>query len=160
MTATAVIVLDGVLRGSGDKMLPAGARLYHGLREVMSVAVVTNEASIESADYWLKINGFHKHPYLLSTDPLALDDADARSLQIQRLRQAGSVIDFVIEPDPVVALHLLNQGVATLLFTHPRFTNPEHRPDVTATITPWETFVSEIERQESLKATDERLVTG
>lgn len=156
--STAVITVEGVLKAhTGDRTLPAGQLLYHSLQEVMRVVLVTSGEDVEPVDHWLKVNGLRGHVLLLPADFRdPLDDGVRRLRQVAKIRETGPV-EFVVEPDPHVAEHLLRNGVATLLYTHPQYTAPEHRPDADREIKPWSSFVDEIDREQALRASDGRV---
>lgn len=158
MSATVAIVIEGVLsREVGEGVIPQGQRLYWGLMESYRVALITDRSDTDAVKHWLTVNGFDKHPYLITThlkDPE--DPADRRMQQISRLRQAGCHVDLLIEPDPKVAAHVMSNGVGVLNYLHPNYSNPRFRPDYKETVTPWAALVDEVERQRALREEDQR----
>jgi hypothetical protein len=157
MPATVVLVVEGVLRAHvGDRPLPAGMLLYHGLSSIGHVALVSNDDDAEWTSRWLRTNGFSNHNYLITADP-AVEPRQRRLAQISKLREAGHQIEFIVEPDPAEAAVLLANGISAMVMTHPRYSKPEHRPDYNDDIKPWADFVSEIERQQALRSSDPRI---
>jgi hypothetical protein len=158
MTATVAIVIEGVLgRNVGDGVIDQGQRLYVGLMQTYRVALITDRSDIEAVQYWLRINGFDKHPYLMTANLKDPDDPGERRMrQISRLRQAGCSVELLIEPDPLVAAHVMGNGVAVLNYLHPNYSNPRFRPDYKETVTPWNAIAEEVDRQRALREEDDR----
>jgi hypothetical protein len=146
MTATVAIVIEGVLqREVGDAVIHQGQRLYWGLMETYKVALVTDDTDAAPVQHWLRVNGFNKHPYLITANVLDSEDEGQRRLQqISRLRQAGCNVELVIEPNPQVAAYLMANGI------------PKFRPDYQESVTPWSELVGEVERQRALREEDTR----
>uniref|UniRef100_A0AAU3I6M1 Uncharacterized protein n=1 Tax=Streptomyces sp. NBC_01393 TaxID=2903851 RepID=A0AAU3I6M1_9ACTN len=158
MTATVAIVIEGVLqREVGSAVIGQGQRLYWGLMESYNVALLTDENAPEPVQHWLKVNGFNKHPYLITQNLKDPEDlAERRMRQISRLRQAGCNVELVIEPNPQIAAHLMANGIGVLNYLHPNYSNPRFRPDYQDTVTPWSELVGEVERQRALREEDQR----
>ena len=158
MAPIAVLAIDGVLRTPiGDGVITAGAVLYHGLAEVTSVALVCDE-DVDKARHWLKVNGFKRHVYLIEAGPFAPAESGPRRLsQIRELKTYQPDIGFLVEPNPETAAYCVRNGVPVMAFAHPRYSQPEFRPDHEATIIPWSDFEAEVTRQEELRANDTRL---
>jgi hypothetical protein len=158
MSATVAIVIEGVLsREVGEGVITQGQRLYFGLMESYTVALLTDRTDTEAVKHWLKVNGLDKHPYLIPAtikDPQ--DPAARRMQQISRLRQAGCNVELLIEPDPKVAAHAMGNGVAVLNYLHPNYSNPRFRPDYKETVTPWAEMDAEVERLRALREEDPR----
>ena len=159
MTATAVIVVEGVLKqNTTDGVISQGSRLYHGLKEQMKVAVVSNSLHPENVERWLLLNGFTDHPYFFharTTDPW--EPGGTRLRQIRDLRESKNFIEIVVEPDPEIAAVLMSEGITVLNFLHPKYQRPEFRPDWEAAVKPWDALVAEVERQQLIKAKDRRM---
>jgi hypothetical protein len=158
MTATVAIVIEGVLqREVGDAVIHQGQRLYWGLMETYKVALVTDDTDAAPVQHWLRVNGFNKHPYLITANVLDPEDEGQRRLQqISRLRQAGCNVELVIEPNPQVAAYLMANGIGVLNYLHPNYSNPKFRPDYQESVTPWSELVGEVERQRALREEDTR----
>lgn len=162
MISTAVLVVEGVIRSHvGDGMLSPGANIYHGLAATMGVVLVSNSSDQDLLNHWLRLNGFNKHPLLVV--PRATDGDQIehiRAKQISRVREAGHVVEFVVEPDPSVSASLLRSGIAVMNYIHPRYSKPEHRPDYDGKIKPWSVLESEVLKQEELRTSDSRPSMG
>jgi hypothetical protein len=158
VTATVAIVVEGVLaKEVGQAVIHQGQRLYWGLMETYKVALITDDTDIEPVNYWLRVNGFNKHPYITPAklrDPE--DPGERRMQQISRLRQAGCSVELLIEPDPTIAAHVMAHGVAVLNYLHPNYASPRFRPDYKETVTPWSVLREEVERQQALREEDQR----
>lgn len=152
------LTIDGVLRSYvGDGVISAGQALYHGLAEVGQVAIISDGDSGRDM-HWLKVNGFTKHAYFIEPGPYAPEDPGARRLaQIRQLRTYQPHFGVLVESNPAIAAECVLRGVPVLLLAHPRYTKPEFRPDYKAEIVPWSALTAEIERQEELRASDNRL---
>lgn len=158
MTATVAIVIEGILsREIGEGVITQGQRLYFGLMESYRVALISDRTDTEAVTYWLKVNGFDKHPYLIPAHLKDSEDpAERRMQQISRLRQAGCHVDLLVEPDPKVAAHVMGNGIAVLNYLHPNYSNPRFRPDYRETVTPWSELDAEVERLRALREEDTR----
>lgn len=158
MTATAVIVVEGVLKSNnGDAVIAAGQRLYHGLAEVQKIALITDqdEAAVRR---WLSINGFKAHMHLLAPEPDdVLSRGRRRVQQIIHLKEIGCDVEFLIEPNPKIAAKVFHQGTPVLLLAHPQYSKPEFRPGAKSAAIPWNQLTAEIRAQEELRAKDKRL---
>lgn len=157
MSATAVIVVEGVLRQQvGDGTIPSGIRLYSGLSQIMKVALISDDDE-ESVKRWLRLNGLKDHPQLVARAPMDHPDATVKRLkQLGVLRSFGCNIEFVVEPDPAVATVLLEHGFPVFAALHPQYSRPEFRPDFEGTVVPWDSLVAEVDRQREQRASDER----
>lgn len=160
MTATVGIVVEGVMRRDvGEGVIPQGQRLYWGLMESYKVALLTDcdHLDLGVVEYWLKVNGFNKHAYVMPVSLLDPEDPGERRMQqISRLRRAGCAVELLIEPDPVIAAHVMGNGIGVLNYLHPNYSNPRFRPDYQETVTPWNSLVDEVERQRVMRGDDPR----
>lgn len=158
MSATAAIVIEGVLKSTtGDSVIPSGLHLYHGLAQVMKIALVHDGDEAQIAR-WLAINGFKDHVHLLTPEP---DDvvgpAKRRVRQMIRLRELGCDVEFLVETNPKVAAKVFRSGSATMMMSHPKYSLPEFRPGSKSVAVPWSQLVREIKVQENLRASDVRI---
>ena len=155
MSVTYAMVLDGVLRKNKDQAVNHhGMFLYRSLITTGRLAILGSQD--RAMDEWfLKTNDFHQHAHLI-TEELASGSKPwiRRMNQIGRLRQEGSSPQFVIEPDPGMAKHLIAMSVPVLLYIHPRYSAPSFRPDYVNAAKPWAELTEEIEYQERLKANE------
>lgn len=157
------IGIEGVLgrERQGQPLVPIqpGMLLYHALCPYWSVALVSGRHSRHSdmIEHWLAVQGMAHHAYILFAEDWDEDLVDTRLRQLQALRARGNV-EMVIDADPKVVAKTLRQGATSLLFTHPSYSRPEHRPDVSAAdrVRPWATITEEVELQRVLTVTDTR----
>jgi hypothetical protein len=158
MTATAVIVVDGVLRDSrGRQVLDTGKRLYAGLSSAMNIALLAEDYTEDQLTHFLNIEGFKRPPYMLTRQPWAGTPAQLRIHQLHRLRRFGCDVEFVIEPDTKIAAEVIAAGYAVLHYARPVYGRDDHRPDYRPEIKPWDLLAAELERQRELKAADPRI---
>jgi hypothetical protein len=156
-----VIAIDGVLkRPDSDAIIPAGQLLYHGLAETHVVHLADDPDTFNSskalAQNWLKRNGLNKHIRLIK--PYASDRYGLLG-GLQQLRPDLHV-DLVVVADPVQASDLLAAGYTTVLFTHPRYTRPQWKPDYRGEPKAWDDLVAEIDAQDQHYAQDARRSAG
>lgn len=155
-SSTFVMVLDHVLRRPATQAVNVqGMQLYNALTGIGRLAILCGEDE-ERASYFLKTNGFNQHAYLIPEKPDSADTPAGRRLaQITELRAMQAHIEFVIEPDPALAVEIFRQGIPVLPYLHPQYTQPSFRPDYSSTATPWENLTKELEFQLSLKASQD-----
>jgi hypothetical protein len=152
-TATYVLVVDGVLRKPGtNAVIEQGQALYWALAATGRLVLLCGEDE-KKVDWFLRTNGFNKHVHLIPEDPTASPTLEGRRLQqIRQIRGTQANVQFVIEPDPRVALHLFNESIPVLAYLHPVFMQPAFRPGYKSVATPWEDLISEVEYQIDAKA--------
>lgn len=145
-TPTYVLVLDGVLRKpSTNGVIEQGQNLYWALAETGRLALLCGP-DVEKADWFLRVNGFARHVHLIPEDPTAAPTAEGRRLQqIRQLRSKQVHIQFVVEPDPRIALSLYNESIPVMAYLHPVFSQPTFRPDYKSTATPWDDLIRDVE---------------
>lgn len=158
MSSTAVLVVDHILRDAEHQhALDFGKRLYLGLSSVMGVALIAEKMTESQYDYFMKIEGLKKPPYVFtSEDRFSPDPIEQRKAQLAKLRRLGCHIDFVIEPDGHVAVELITAGYKVLSFIQPLYSRSDFRPDYRSETMPWDQLVAELEQQRLLKASDPR----
>lgn len=157
MSSVAVLSLEGVLQQevtSGP--IQPGVMLYHGLKSVYRLAVVIDQPR-EKALIWLMQNGLREHAYTVLHEPTDPDDpAERRLVQLQRLRGRGVSIGLFVDRDPDTVAKAMSAGIPSLLFVHPAYARPEHRPDHSDAPTPWGNLADEMDRQALLRSGDTR----
>lgn len=155
---TVVMSVDGILRNPNDSApIMSGVLLYHSLVKSHRVNLVFDTAAREKVQHWLRINNLTEHAgeiYWELDDPE--DIVERRELQIARIRAQGS-LSLMVESNPAVAEMLLVKGIPTLLYMHPSYMRPEHRPDYQEEITPWGSLLEEVKRQRTMRSMDTRL---
>lgn len=157
-----VMVIDGVLkRPESDGIIPAGQLLYHGLAATHTIHLVDDQHNFRSsrllAEHWLRTHGLDKHIRLLK--PTTTEPRDQVLRQIRNLR-ADLKVDLVVVSDPHHAEELLAAGYTTLLFSHPRYSRPQWKPDYSGDPRAWDDMVAEIEAQEQHYFQDARRTAG
>lgn len=152
------MVVDGVLRQPNDNgVIIQGLLLYKSLVKDHRVSLIIDSAAKEKVQYWLIMNGLTEHINEIYWDDIDPDDAPSRRIaQVGRLRTGGP-LGLVFEADTEVATALLNAGIPSMLFIHPQYTHPEHRPEYSSGPTPWNELLAEKTRQMEARATDTRL---
>ncbi len=157
-TANIVMVVDGVLRAPNDNAaIMSGALLYHSLVKSHRVTLIIDSMAKEKIQYWLRMNGLVDHAgevYYEVGDPE--DTPTRRSMQIKKVKQHGA-LSFVIESDTEVVEKLHEQGVPAMLYVHPRYMLPDHRPGFEGTVTPWNSLVATVRKEKEMRAMDVRL---
>lgn len=152
------MTIDGVLRQPhSGAPIGTGSLLYKALTEVVNVALIVDSQTEEQAKHWLLVNDMTTHNYLVlprETDPE--DGGAQRVLQVTRLAEHGPV-SLLVESDPAKAEAVVREGIPVLLATHPAYARPEHLPGERMLPTPWSSLMAEIDRQQSIKANDQRL---
>jgi hypothetical protein len=151
-----VFVLDGVMRYNAAINVP-GAEMYRSLSAHNRVAILCGENK-EEAEHFLRVNDFRTHAYVIEEDPTSSPTKEGRRRdQISRLRQYGSHVELVLEPDPEIAADLFSWGVPTMVYLHPQYSRPSFRPDFGREVKPWDTLVETIDYQTEMRTKDSRL---
>jgi hypothetical protein len=144
------VALDGVLRKPLDKEAQdfGAAMLYQALREHFRI-IVLGGLDLEQDEHFLAINNLLGY---VRVEPMRPEDGrtdeDRVSAQIRRLRAEGFHFEFLVVPDPDLAVDLLRTGQPVLLYSHPTYTAESWRPDFEGGIQPWGDLVEEISFQE------------
>jgi hypothetical protein len=147
------VSLDGVLRKPLDAEAQdyGGRLLFHGLRQFFRVVILGSEDT-ERDEHFLMINGMGGY---VKIEPVQPGDGEGvgeqQRKQIQRLRAEGFHFEFVVIPDPDLAMDLLSGGVPVLLYVHPTYSEREHRHDAGG-IRPWNELATEVESQLTARA--------
>lgn len=152
------ISVDGVLKQPNDSgVIIPGLMLYKSLVKDHRVTLILDSAKRKSIQNWLVMNSLTDHIGEVYWEEHDSDDiCDRRIAQVGRIRASGPLAA-VYEADVEVAARLLNAGIPTFLFLHPKYTHPEFRPGHSTEPTPWNQLVAEVIRQEEARATDTRL---
>jgi len=156
--STFAITIDGVLRKQLDQTINQdGLFLYEALSYVGRVALLGSDRP-DVDDRFCRINGLNRHFEII---PEAIESASTaagrRIQQVRSMRQEG--LQFVVEPDPEIALEMFRNGMTVLPYLHPRYTQPSFRPDYSSRAQPWETLISEVDYQIDMKAKQIELPT-
>lgn len=150
--------VDGILRNPNDSApIMSGVLLYYSLVKSHRVTLIFDTAARDKVQHWLRINNMTEHAgeiYWELEDPE--DIVERREKQLGKIRAQGS-LSLMVESDPSVAEMLLVKGIPTLLYLHPSYMRPEHRPDYEEEITPWGSLLDEVKRQRTMRSMDTRL---
>ena len=154
-SANIAIAVDGVLRAPNDNAaIMSGVLLYHSLVKSHRVTLIIDSMAKEKVQYWLRVNGLCDHVaevYYEVGDPE--DSSERRIQQIKKVKQHGALA-FVIESDTEVVEKLHEQGVPAMLYVHPKYMLPDHRPGFAETVTPWNSLVSTVRKEREMRAMD------
>lgn len=157
-SANVAMVVDGILRAPNDNaVIMSGALLYHSLVKSHRLILIIDSMAKEKVQYWLRVNGFFDHAdevYYEVGDPESV--VDRRKLQLQKIRQNGAV-SFVVESDTEATEMFHEIGVPVMLYVHPKYMKPEHRPGFTQEVTPWNSLVDTVRKEREMRAMDVRL---
>lgn len=149
-----LIFVDGVIRKERDlSIILDGSALYKSLNENYRVILVTEEK--EKAEVWLKMNNLSQK----TDDIVQIMDSplgDNKFRTVEMLRSKGK-IDFVITDDLDLSKQLLEVGILTLVFLHPRYVRPEFRPDGRLGAKSWLEITEELDKQQGLYLDDARI---
>ncbi len=152
---TILMKVEGVLTDPQGKPINAGEHLYRVLVNDNRLVLSSNRTYAEIARYvaarnlrdWATIHG--------SEENLPGIDTFWRHVEIER---ANGTLDFIVTDNPDHIEYALQATVPSLLFVHPLYALPEHRPDWDeGVVTPWESMVKEIERRTIAAGADQRL---
>lgn len=154
----AVISLEGVLRAEGTGApITAGVALYRALSAVYTTAVSTvvgPSQPVEELAAWMTKAGLQEHQYAYASVPEV-----SRTVQLDLIRGQGNSVALWVDSDPLTVTELSRRGVPALLFLHPAYARPEHRPDYEGDVTPWDELVGHINDSWVIRAKDTRLVS-
>lgn len=149
-----LMFLDGVLRKNKDKSpIFEGLNLYRGMNEVNRVIILAEDK--EKADVWFKQNTLNaKLDDIIGPSTLLSDEP-----QLQQVIdcQVQGKVELVVTADSDLAVKLLERGIPTLVFIHPKYTRPEFRPDAREGVRSWEAITAELDKQQGLMLEDARL---
>lgn len=148
---TVLIALNGVLRSDANTPIREGRMLYDALVDAYRVVIMADETQ-DKAEYWLKQYGVKGYAGLLTPSVLLTDEDPLRPRQIATARSLGRV-DVVVDADPEVVKHCLEIEIPALLFTHPKTSRPEWRPDSTRRT--WGEITTLLEKQREKEADEE-----
>jgi len=146
--------MDGVIRKERDlSIILDGSALYKSLNENYRVILITDDK--DKSEVWLKMNNLsQKTDDIIQIMDTPLGDNKFRTVDM--LRSKGK-IDFVITDDLDLSKQLLEVGILTLIFLHPRYVRPEFRPDGRTGAKSWSSITDELDKQQGLYVDDKRL---
>jgi hypothetical protein len=161
------MAIEGVLgrypgEGRYVSMAPiqAGVSLFRALTQVGSVVLLSSFEDTDKIHHWLKLNMIHEHDYekLVPRTMLQLDmdEPTLRQQQIGLIRYYGFPISLLVDSSSEVVAEAFRMGIVSLLFAHPSYMRPEHRPDVGNEPRTWDSIEADAIRQRELMAADTR----
>ena len=152
---TVLMFLDGVLRKENQSPIYEAVSLYQSLNQTHRVLILCHKRG--EAERWLKQNNIVSivDDLVDYIDPASTPD-DESIRQVEHCRAKGK-IDFVVTSDLDLTKQLMENGITTLLFVHPKYMRPEFRPDKPYGIRAWDSITEEIDRQQELYAEDPRV---
>jgi hypothetical protein len=155
MAGTCVIELEGVLcKGTPPNAPPvwAGLQVYHALATQFRLVVDSAHDDVTDIEHWLKVNSLARHTLVLQRDVGDPQDAlGVREAHLAEWRSQGFDIALWLTSDPRVAASMMRAGITAVLFAHPQYARPEHRPDHESTLRPWDEIEEEVTAQLALR---------
>lgn len=150
-----LLFLDGVLRKPNQSPIYEGTALYQSLNQTHRVLILCHQKG--EAERWLKQNniGTVIDDIIDYKDPASTEDDEA--LRQVKFCQGRGKVDFVVTDDVELSKQLMENGITTLLFLHPKYARPEFRPDVPLGVRSWLEITQEIDRQQDLFREDPRV---
>lgn len=128
MTSLVIFAFGGVLQSGSGRPIEAGCRLYRDIGSILTRQVILVTAG-EPGDARRFLDQQHLQAPAHISGPAGTSEWDW-VLACGKLRRMYPYdVDWVIIPDPGIASALYYEGFRTMLFTDPRYTRPEWRPD-------------------------------
>ncbi len=156
MKSSVAITIDDVLRKADGHPLPEGIRLYKTLADMYNLVLLSDDQEEnEFLDEFLRVEALDAHSQI--SYRLDMYQGSPRVAQVQRLRNAGFALDFVIEPDPEKSARLMMAGFNVLHFMHRQYARPDWRPDYERADNSWDTLVRRELQQKLNRAADARV---
>lgn len=134
MAGTAVLCLEGVLvKDSPPNGVPVwvGLQVYHGLASQFRLVLDTVHPDITDVEHWCRVNGLGRHVLTLCREPYQDDweESEVRQAHLGEWRGQGFEVALYVTANPKVVTTMMAAGVPAMLFGHPSYARPEHRPD-------------------------------
>lgn len=157
MTSIVILALDGILQSDGGHPIQAGCRLYRTLRSTLTCQAGCITSLPETAARRFFDQEHMPAPaFLRSEIPATPGDWEKECRQIRR--GYPYEIDWIAVPDPAIAGSLYYEGFRVLLWTDPRYSRPEHRPDAPPhQASSWAALAGGLREDKNLIAADERI---
>jgi hypothetical protein len=162
MAGTVVFCLEGVLaKTPPPNGIPiwVGIQLYHSLASQFRIVVDSTHDDITDIEHWLQVNALKRHTLILWQDEVLVGATDPmiRDRHLAEWRSQGFDVALYVTASPAEAALMVNGGVPTLLFAHPQYARPEHRPDHISEMRPWAEIEDEVTAQLKLRETSPRI---
>ena len=156
MTSIVIFALEGVLQTGGGLPIDAGCRLYRTVRNSLaSQAGIITQAEENTARRFLDGQHMPAPAFINVTEPawfpwVSTANAIRRSYPYE--------IDWIITPDPDIAMGLYYQGFRSMLWADPRYSRPEFRPDAPGhQASSWNKLAAGLKEDRELAGKDERI---
>jgi hypothetical protein len=108
--------------------------VYYALNAAHRVAFITKDSSAD-AKHWLNSHGIIGFDDLLDNSvDLAGEDLKKRQFKLSRQK---APVELYVDSDPAMCAWVFEQGIPTLLVSHPSFLPIEHRPDAPKKVRAW-----------------------
>lgn len=157
MTSIVIFALEGVLQSDGGRPVEAGCRLYRAIRSSMLYQPgVISSANGDTARRFFDNQHMAAPTFVHASTPQTPPDWDNECRLIRRAFPYE--IDWVIVPAPDIASILYYEGFRVMLWTDPRYSRPEHRPDAKpAAASSWAALAQGLAGDKNLIAADDRI---
>jgi hypothetical protein len=154
------IAIDGVLRREiGYEPVPEGIALYRNLVLGWNVVLLGDRDNPEYAaevEHFLQVEQLREHSRVSYGDTSSVYLPGRRARQVQRLRNSGLSLVFVVEADPHNSARIFDLGVNVLHFMHAQYARPDWRPDFEHSVEAWDQLVTKEIGLKMAKASDKR----
>lgn len=136
--STAIVSLEGVLKTETGDPIPEGIKLYRILAEHYRI-VISSDMDFEKTDHWLRSNLIIGYADIYDSRYF-FEGQKLEERHIDVAKSKGKV-SLVITSDGELAAYALANGIASVLFSNPKFIKT--KKDFKA----WEQVSEEVERQ-------------
>lgn len=150
-----LVEIDGVLKDRNDGVIATGLLMYGPLTAYNQIVLMTEMDSAE-ANRWLNINKIVDFDLIIDKS-VYLETENLQERQIQVARSRGNV-DLFITSNPALWTYAFNLGIPSLMFGVPQYLRVEFRPDAPKKVRSWDQVTEAIEKQNTLRTTDARLI--
>lgn len=146
----------------GHRPIPEGIALYRELALGWNTILLASGDQPDYAaevEHFLRVEQLREHSRVLygtGMHGFVGFRPWSRIEQVNRLRNSGHSITFVVEPDPEVSAELYANGFNVMHFMHAQYTRPQWRPDYEAPVTAWDELVAQETAIKALKTEDKR----
>lgn len=157
MTTLVIFALEGVLQSESGRPIDAGCRLYRTMRNSLAC-----QAGIISSLEEAPVRRFFDQQHMAVpafihwSVPQHPEDWENTCRLIRRAYPYE--IDWIITPDPDIAAVLYYEGFRTMLWTDPRYSRPEWRPDARPhAASSWNKLADGLREDRELISNDDRI---
>lgn len=163
MSTIIIFAFEGVLQSDGGRPVEAGCRLYRTLRNSLLHQIgILAPAPEDTARRFFDTQHMAAPAFINTFDAEDISVPYEWAHTCSVLRRAYPYdIDYIIVPDPAVAAELYREGFRTLLWTDPRYSRPEWRPDAPPPgVSSWTELAATLDAEGELIAADDRITRG